>query len=75
MLWNEAVESIAPPPEVDTKAKGRKRSEEKASAPKRPKHSDGDLSAPAAAAEDPEPHAIDIGMASTVYQIYHRAFE
>ena len=76
MLWNEAMESIAPPPDIDPKAKGRKRPDDKTPAAKRGKFSEGEvvLSA-AAAAEDAHPRAVDAGMASTVYQIYHRAFE
>jgi hypothetical protein len=75
MLWDEAMQSIAPPPEVDLKAKGRKRPDDKVSAAKKTKFSEGEAAASAAAAEDAPPRAQDAGMASTVYQIYHRAFE
>ena len=76
MLWNEAMESIAPPPEIDPKAKGRKRPDDKTPAAKRSKFSEGEVVLSAApAAEDAQPRAVDAGMASTVYQIYHRAFE
>ena len=76
MLWNEAMELVAPPPEVDVKAKGRKRpAEDKASAAKRAKLGDGDAAADAAADDDAEPRAVEVGTASTVYQVYHRAFE
>lgn len=75
MLWNEAMESIAPPPEVDLKAKGRKRPDDKTPAAKKTKFSEGEFVSSAAAAEDAQPRVVDTGMASTVYQLYHRAFE
>ncbi len=81
--WNEAIESIAPPPEVESKVKPRKRpADDKASAPKRAKKGEeGDAAAAAAlastasAADDNEPRTVEAGTGSTVYQIYHRAFE
>jgi hypothetical protein len=77
MLWSEAMELIAPPAEVDTKAKGRKRAvEDKTSASKRAKIGEGDTAADtAAAADDAQPHVVEVGTGSTVYQLYHRAFE
>ena len=82
-LWNEAIESIAPPPEVESKVKPRKRmADDKASAPKRAKKGEeGDgfaaaaLASAASAADDNEPRTVEAGTGSTVYQIYHRAFE
>jgi hypothetical protein len=85
MLWNEAIESIAPAPEVESKAKPRKRpADDKASAAKRAKNAEGDVSSAASAAaaaaaaaadDDAGPHVVEAGTGSTVYQIYHRAFE
>lgn len=70
------MELVAPPPEVDVKAKGRKRAvEDKSSAAKRAKYGDGDTAADVAADDDAEPRTFELGTASTVYQIYHRAFE
>jgi hypothetical protein len=76
MLWNEAMELVAPPPELEVKAKGRKRAvDDKSSAAKRAKHVEGDAAADVAADDDAEPRTFEVGTASTVYQIYHRAFE
>jgi cysteine synthase len=84
MLWNEAIEAIVPPPEVDLKVKGRKRHiEEKNSSSKKSKIAENEAAyaatssaaAAAAAVEDSEQFVAEASTGATVYQIYHRAFE